>query len=197
MHPYSIDTDERKTIYFILAVLSILFTLGFYSILDWKKITMPWWVEAPSVLFSFGLLCLLFDRCCWKWNLLSNVGLIKTPNLNGEWIGHLQTSHDGFNGKTVIILRIKQSWTQINIVLSTNTSSSHSETASIITGHPKGIVLSYQYWNKPQANAIDTMHIHPGTTLLELNMEENTLNGEYYTGRDRGSYGTLELKKNK
>jgi hypothetical protein len=39
------------------------------------------------------------------------------------------------------------------------------------------------------------MHIHHGTTLLELNSKVNTLNGEYYSGRDRQNIGSLELKR--
>lgn len=195
MHPYSIDTNERKSIYFALALVSLLLALVSYNILSWLKINMPWWVDFPSVMAFYGLLCIIFNEYCWKWTLFKKIGLVKTPNLNGEWIGHLQSSYDDFKSKTDTTLRIRQNWTQINIVLSTNTSSSYSETASIITSHPKGIVLSYQYCNEPQANVVDKMHIHHGTTLLELNTEANTLHGEYYSGRDRANFGTLELKR--
>lgn len=195
MHPYSIDTKERKSWLFILATVSILLAYVLHKILSPMLDNVQWLIDVPSAMSFYGMLFLVFNAYCWNLTILRKIGLIKTPNLNGEWIGQLQSSHDGFKSKTDSSLKIRQSWTQINIVLSTDTSASYSETASIITKHPKGIVLSYQYCNKPRANAADTMHIHHGTTLLELSIETNTLNGEYYTGRDRTNFGTLELKR--
>ena len=92
MHPYSIDTDERKYILLLLAVASVLLTWGFNNALSYYQISLWWWIESPSVLFFYGFLFIIFDR--WGWKIFRKLGLIKTPNINGVWSGHLKTSFD-------------------------------------------------------------------------------------------------------
>ena len=39
------------------------------------------------------------------------------------------------------------------------------------------------------------MSIHRGTVRLLFNEKENTLVGEYYSGRDRRNFGSLNFKR--
>ena len=192
MHPYSIDIEERKYILLCLAIVSIVLSWGFYGIFSIYKITLPWWVETPSVLFFYGLLFFLFNK--WVWKLFNNIGLVKTPNLNGEWAGFLRSSFDEHSSQMKATLKIFQTWTRIRILLTTEHSSSQSETASIIISAPEGKYLSYQYINEPRSNSVKTMSIHRGTTRLLFNEKEETFDGEYYSGRDRQNFGSLRFK---
>ena len=193
MHPYSIDTEERKYILLLLAIASVLLALGFSSVLSFYKISLAWWMESPSVLFFYGLLFLIFDH--WGWKIFRRIGLIKTPDINGLWKGHLKTSFDNHASEMAATLSIFQKWTRIKINLSTEKSVSHSETASFLIEPPEGKYLNYQYINEPKSNAAETMSIHRGTVRLVFNESENTLSGEYYSGRDRQNFGSLYFTK--
>jgi len=193
MHPYSIDTEERKNILLLLTVVCIILSWSFFKILNYYKVILPWWAESPSVLFFYGLLFMIFDN--WAWKLFRKISLIKTPNLIGEWTGYLKTSFDEHSTGIKAGLKIFQTWTRIKILLTTEQSSSRSETASIVINAPEGEHLSYQYINEPKSNAIKTMSIHRGTARLLFNKKENTLVGEYYSGRDRQNFGSLYFKR--
>ena len=193
MHPYSIDTEERKNILLFLAILSIVLAFGFQRILGYYKIVLLWWIETPSVLFFYGVLFIAFDK--WFWKIAKKIGFVKTPNLNGEWVGYLKSSFDECSSEMKATLQIFQTWTKIKILLSTDQSISYSESASLIINTPEGAYLSYQYINEPKSNAIETMSIHRGTTRLIFNKKENILAGEYYSGRDRQNFGSLYFKR--
>ncbi len=141
MHPYSIDTEERKKILLILAIVSIILAWCFYKILNNYQIVLLWWIESPSVLFFYELLFVAFDK--WLWQYFEKFGLVKTPNLNGGWKGYLRSSFDEHSTKIKATLKIFQTWTRIKILLTTESSSSCSETASVITDAPEGKYLSY------------------------------------------------------
>lgn len=194
MHTYSIDTQERRNILLLLAAISIFLAWGFYNLLIRFNISLPWWVESPSILSCYGLLFIIFDK--WGWKRFKKTCLVNTPDLSGEWRGHLKSSFDSHSSEIKATLKIFQSWTIIKIVLETEKSSSHSETASIVIDAPEGKYLSYQYINEPKSGAVKTMSMHRGTVRLIFNEKENTLSGEYYSGRDRQNFGSLSFKRN-
>jgi len=193
MHPYSIDTEERKNIWLCLAIISIVLSWGFYRILDSYHISLPWWIESPSVLFFYGLLFIVFDK--WAWKFFSKIGIIKIPNLTGEWTGHLRSSFDEHGTPVKVTLKIFQTWTRIRILLDAEQSWSQSETAYVTLNTPEGKYLYYQYMNEPKMLVAKTMSIHHGTAKLLLDEKQDTLVGEYYSGRDRQNYGSLDLKR--
>jgi hypothetical protein len=193
MHPYSIDTEERKNVMLSLAVVSIILAWGFYKIINYYQISLPWCVESPSILFIYGVLFFMFDK--WVWKLLEKIGFLKTPNLNGEWRGYLKSSFDEHSAEIKATIEIYQTWTRIRVLLATERSSSQSESASLTINVPEGNYLCYQYINEPKPNAAKTMSMHRGTTRLLFNEKENTLVGEYYSGRDRQNTGSLYFKK--
>jgi len=193
MHSYSIDTEERKNFIFYLALFSILLSWVFFKILNNCKITFPWWVESPSVLFFYGLIFIIFDKWCWKF--FKKIGIIKTPNLYGEWEGYLKSSFNKHSSEIKATLKIIQTWTKIKISLTTEQSISQSKTASFLINNHEEKYLYYQYINEPRQYANKKMHIHYGTTKLYLDKKESILNGEYYSGRDRRNFGILYFKK--
>jgi len=99
----------------------------------------------------------IFDKSFWKH--LKKVNFVKTPNLIGEWCGNLKSSFDSHTSELKVTLNIFQDWTSISILMTTDQSSSHSESASIIIGVPEGKYLSYQYINDPKSNTVETMNI--------------------------------------
>jgi hypothetical protein len=80
------------------------------------------------------------------------------------------------------------------IAISTAKSISRSCVAVIQVSHPEGPALMYQYENEPLADATKSMHMHCGTAMLRMSTAR-ALDGDYYAGRDRGTFGRIFCHK--
>ena len=190
MHGYSTDSDERRVVPLFLAALAIALAWISSKLLVVIHLSVPWWADAPSSMAFYAALYALFDRRLWRYSLVRKLGLVKTPNLTGSWTGYLTSSFDNHAKRRILNLQIFQSWTQISIFLSTATSVSRSCVAVIQISDPEGVALIYQYENQPLADATRTMHMHYGTAMLRVGNSTN-LTGDYYAGRDRGTFGRI------
>jgi hypothetical protein len=197
MHPYAVDSGERRLIPFLIAAASVLAAWLFYQILGTLAIVIPWWFDAPAVMGFYGMFYTVFDRWLWRTPFMHKIRMVNIPDLNGKWTGFLASSYDEHRTRHSINVTVYQTWSRIQIVLQTERSNSHSLMASIRTENPAGPELSYEYLNEPHADAKGTMHIHRGTNRLTLYSDKGKtmLDGEYYTGRDRLNYGTLHLER--
>ena len=196
MHPYATDSSERNFVLLCLAGISILTAWIFNGAVGYAQFTLPWWIGAPSIIGLYGLLQVIFDKCLWRWRILRAIGVVKVPDLNGTWKGHLASSFDDHSTNQDATIKISQRWTQISIILETNYSKSHSEIATISIEDPTDVVLSYEYLNDPIPNANRAMHIHRGTGRLTIQPDGKTFEGEYYTNsRDRQNFGTLTFER--
>ena len=197
MHPYAVDSAERKNFAYLFAILSISLILVIQQVLVYFSISLPWFICIPSPFVVFRTLWFFFDSYFWKFPMFYSVGLVKTPNLSGEWYGNLQSSYDKYHTTHQISLEIHQNWTNISLFLHSNTSSSKSEVASIYINNPTGPVVNYQYQNDPNPKTPRSMHIHRGTTSLRYNASKNTLEGSYYTDGKRKNSGKIRLERDK
>lgn len=193
MHPYSIESEERRSVFLILAGLSIVLSWAIYKTLVHYDVFLPWWIESPSILSIYGLLVFVYDK--WAWRLSRKIGLSKIPDLRGEWTGHLRSSFDEHETAVIAKLTIFQTWTRMKVLLDSELSWSQSELASIALKTPEGKYLYYQFLNEPKANAPETMSMHRGTVKLLFDEKKKTLFGEYYSGRDRQNYGSLFFRR--
>ncbi len=189
MHPYATDSAERRYMPLILAAISIglAWLLG---LLPWR---LPWWVDAPSVAGFYGLLYTWFDRHLWRGRWLRRIGLIHVPDLSGEWGGLVKSSHDGTTEDHEVSLGIRQTWTHVSVVLRAGQSRSCSLIAAIHIDDADGPALVYEYRNEPSSLAVDTMHVHRGITHLTFDKADDSLSGDYYTGRDRQTHGGIRV----
>lgn len=194
MNSYTTNSDEYKKIYLILAVLSILSAYGLGKILFLLNINL-WWIDYPSVAGFYGIYFYLFDHHLWNKSILTKIKLVKTPNLNGQWEGFIESSYDDFKSKKDVIVNIIQTWTKICIKLQSEQSRSKSEVCGIVIEENGEATLVYSYISEPISKAPQTMNIHEGTISFFLNKDQNELAGDYYTGRDRKNYGTISLKR--
>lgn len=194
MHPYSTDSDERIKMPFYFATAGILSALLLSKLLVFMRWSVPWWLDAPAVMGFYGFYYTFFDNVAWNW--CRKIKLIKVPNLNGSWEGYVLSSFDGHTEEKPAKLEIKQSWTKISIVFKNGTSRSKSISSSItVNNEAEGVILSYEYQNEPNYDAIETMQIHRGFTRLVISRNGEELDGQYFTGRGRLSYGTMKFRK--
>jgi hypothetical protein len=156
-----------------------------------------WWLDLPAVWGFYVLFWRMFDRLLWNWPLLRVIGLVKVPDLGGRWVGHGLSSYKDAAGRPTeygITITITQRWTACLVHTETDASWSDSLIGAILLGNGRPPALSYEYKNQPRAHAGSTMHAHPGMTRLEM-ADATHLVGEYYSGRDRQTYGTLTLTR--
>jgi len=195
MHPYATDSEERRSVLVIIVFLSIflsvLLAYVFHQLMVRMNIQLLWLVSPPSALGITVALYEAFDKWLWRW--FRRLGIVKVPDIQGQWEVEGYTSFDqmkSFKAKVTI----RQTWTQISVYLETEYSASRSLAASLLLNQPEGPTLIYQYRNEPKPNAEKTMHAHMGTALLRLRSAE-CMEGEYYSGRDRQNYGGLILRR--
>jgi hypothetical protein len=194
-HPYVTDSDERKIVTFCLAVVALGVAIAASSLLKRLSIELPTWVDGPSSFSLFGLFYAAFKKWLWARPFLHKVGLVKVPRIDGTWSGYIVTSFDGGNSKHDVDVQIRQDWTEMSIALKGSHSKSKSCVGSIMV--KEGVQLAYEYVNEPAPGAVDTMHAHRGYARLDLSANGNSLDGEYYSGRDRQNIGTIHLARQK
>ena len=143
MHGYSTDSGERRVVPLLLASVAIALAWVSSRILAVTNLVVPWWLDAPSSLAFYGALNSLFDRYLWRNGLVSKLGLVRIPNLAGQWHGYLVSSFDGHENRHHLVITIFQSWTHIAVFLTTATSMSRSCAAVIQVDDPEGVALIY------------------------------------------------------
>lgn len=146
MHPYAVQSDEgHPPIHvwlLVTAVLSIGLSMVFRYVHQYVShltgFEDPWfWVaETPSALAIFLAMYWSFDRYLWKWQFLHRIGVVRVPNLNGDWHVEIQpsgvaTDHQASkirNGRLVI----QQTLSRIMVQITTSDTESESLNASIL-----------------------------------------------------------------
>ena len=191
MHPYAIDSNERITVAYLFATLSVPIAYLISILTSSQPYDLLWWFEKPSIIGVFCLLYAVFNHWGWRLKCRAVNILVKTPNFSGTWKGHLESSHSEHKDKVICTVTIDQTWSHINIVLETGSSKSRSMVASFLTKEAGGPTLVYEYLNEPKSGATKSMEIHRGSANLTL-IGDN-LEGQYYTGRGRQTFGSMKL----
>jgi len=195
MHTYSIDSDERRNLTLAVGALGVAAAYLTNGVLRLTDATVPWWFDAPAV-FGFAVLFYgVLDRWVWRWSLLRRVGVVAAPDLSGTWRGHLESHGSDFSEPREVEMVIQQTWTRISLALNSPSSRSWSVSASISVASPFGAQIAYMYQNQPAAGSVDTMNAHYGTATHILDTNGPTLNGDYYTGRGRNTFGSIQLTR--
>jgi hypothetical protein len=92
------------------------------------------------------------------------------------------------------MVNIDQRWNSISIVFEGEDSRSVSDIAGFETQTAGASQLVYHYFNEPKPGAVPTMEAHPGFARLRVT-DSQTLQGDYFTGRGRGTYGEILLTR--
>jgi len=198
-HAYSTDSTERRLIPFFVAATAIGSAFLASHFFHRYQINLPWWASPPIDTMAFyGFYYWLLDRHIWKLSFVHWLRITRIPNLSGVWHGQVHPTETkgvsaGLGTVIDITISIHQTWTELSILGRTKLSKSHSLSGSLIVKEECSI--SYEYVNEPLAPAADTMHSHRGTARLSINEASGTLEGDYYSGRDRQNIGTIRLKR--
>ncbi len=192
MHDYAIDSRERVLVVRILFMASALVSGIAAVLIPSDLLPMRWLLPIPSIALVFGISYWAFDNWLWRWQFLRFLRLISVPDLRGTWTGTIASSYTDFEKTQPVTVTIEQNWTKMVVRLNAAKSRSWSITASILTNSPEGLVLTYLFDNEPEAESVKTMQRFRGTTVL-IRTAADQLEGHYYTGRGRGTHGSLKL----
>lgn len=162
------------------------------------EIKVPFFVSLPSIIGIYSLLFYIFNNYLWKLHIFNKLGIIKSEDLSGRWVGYIKSSYDNMQSSIDAQLEIKQTATSIKIHGKFNNSKSISINENFAFSNiDNSIALFYFYKNEPNYDAVKTMAMHEGSVKLIFYKEKNILTGSYYSGRDRNNHGTIFVERQK
>jgi len=191
MHSYASDSNDRRIAPWVIGGIAVVVAFLFSAFVEWQKIKVPWWVETPSIMSAYGIVYWLYNRYGWKWRLFG-FRFSEIPDFSGTWFGELHSNHA--NGTKIhSIVHIHQTWTNLCVKFESQTSRSYSVMAAVnvTPGPTEG--LTFHYTNTPRHDATDTMQSHAGFNHLRLLPDGKTLEGDYFSGRGRQTFGSMKL----
>jgi len=192
-HAYSCDTKDRYLVHIYLIVISIgLAYLVQLAVGSFNR-EIPWWIGMPGIFGIYGILYLLYSKTLWKIQVVRTIFQIKTPHIYGKYSGTLKSSFDNFKAEKKVNIEIKQTWDRIHIDLRTESSQSYSQSCSIAIKDKDTPAITYNFLNEPNIGTTRTMEIHYGMCTLFL--KDKKLTGEFFTGRGRQTFGSIEALK--
>ena len=196
MHGYQVDESIRTKVTLLAATLAIGLTWVFYVLTTNWSIKIPWWIEAPSVLGLFELLRWLYNNHLWNKQPFRKLAWFYIPDLSGKWNVTLKSSYKGFEETTKATALIRQTAVKMCITLTTDQSSSYSLYGIIDrVERSNTFELIYQYINSPNPESVETMNIHRGTTWVTISDDNQSMEGEYYSGRGRQHIGKISFAR--
>ena len=200
MHAYSIDSSIRRNIYVGLGFFA--FMIPTICNFMTHKVS-HFFTSVPNLAWplsfatTFGVLYFVFDRYMWKWKISRSIH--KIPNLEGVYSVKGLSSYEldettqapkyCFNME----IKIKQSFSRIEVFSESNDSTSRSTLAGFCMDHAVGL-FRYSFENTPKNKSNPELQRHPG--LIELRIKDNDeLQGDYFSGKHRLRYGELTLRR--
>jgi hypothetical protein len=195
MHPYQIEEAVSTRKILATVIISIIAAYGLSNLLRLIPNISFWWIDYPSVLGFYGIFSWLFNNHLWKLQFFQKILLLNIPNLNGLWETEGITSQNEFEKPIPGKMFIHQTASKISITLETNNSISKSLIAAIIrTDKLNKYELTYNYINNPKADSNLALQIHYGTASFRISPDVKSLDGDYYTGRGRQTYGRVKAR---
>ena len=211
MHEYVVAHHDRKKIYYSAAILSSL--VGGLIIFAITKINglTGLAIAGPSGAVVFFLLFLVFDLWIWKFKFLYEWGIIKIPNIGGDWMAEISSGAPvsappnidakGEATQKVILANFKvhQNYSRLLIKLDTKNSESISQMASLVMVSPECFKLRYEYLAKYKRDADSQALTHYGVTEFKLESVNSVFNSKYeasyYTELSRDSHGSMVISR--
>lgn len=189
MIQYSIDTNERESIYVALALTSVGIVSLTHVLLEGTTLQE---FAAPSAMVVFLALIGLYDKFFWKY--VSAVGLSNIPNLNGVWEGTLEKNNgQGFP----VSMHVTQTWRTMQVSMDTDTTTGSLQVASISVSNKNRPIAKWIYNLRPRNYALQEGYNPHAEGVNEFRVirsgSEMKLDGSYYSSQFRG--GKIVLSK--
>ena len=194
MHSYATSSNERFNVHKWLAFLSVLLALtlnyGFDRLVGSRVVYVSWLLGPSSMLGTWALCYVVYDRWLWRFRLLGRQPLSAIPDLNGTWKGEIVSDTRKPGAQVPAVLNIKQTWSRIRVKFESEGSVSFSRMAMINVVGSLEEGLNYEFSNEPRVSVIvgDAEQTATGmslalrgTVLLSYSAKKHRLEGDYYT----------------
>lgn len=195
---------SRKTQITIIVIITMAALVSVQSILEWVSGTGTSVFKLVSlIVFLVGTVALwVFNKSWrWLWQKFPAMGGLLFPDLNGTWVGTIQTTwKDPITGVVPgpidTTVWIKQDLLSISVKQQTKESPSRSTRMFLSSDlETDQYSLWFSYDNRPHANVTHLSPDHEGVCRLTVNLllDRNLLTGQYYTSRSTS--GNMTLKR--
>lgn len=175
---------------YIAAITIIVIVIFAVCFCVWQR---PLWNSISYSISATSIIAVIFIKYAWKWNIFKK-WFVPFSNLNGKWEGVIQSSYETTSNDIPIRLDIKQTFLHIQIKCSTNESKSNSLVAAFNIDQDRNIrQLCYSYQNDPKATIREKSPIHYGSVILEINEQDDQMDGQYWTSRK--TIGVMHVEK--
>lgn len=188
MTHYSLDTNIRNTIYFIIAALSILIFFFLQNLQEF----LAYDLVAPSAMIIFGVTAYVHDVFLWKFSLFRFVTGI--PDLNGNWEGEIvswvsPSNHDRLN----VSATINQTFSKIQVAFETDSTESLSGVSGLFVDNKSRRSLKYYYTFRCRYGLEKEATRGEGFNDLVYseNGDKKVLEGPYFGTNNRSGYVKL------
>ena len=206
-HEYSVMGGANRAnigrlLSFAASAISGALVFMLLSVVDLAK-KLEWNVNVPPTLLSlvgagavFGGLYWILNKWAWRW---PGIGMaLKVPDISGTWdcVGKTLDQDGTTKHNWQAEITIVQSWDKLRIRLATTTSGASSISAALAHDSIDGFVLLYHYSNDPKANGSAIgLAAHTGCSVMTISKDLKSAHGEYFNGRDRMTFGTMDWTK--
>lgn len=184
---------RRTLVRVVAAVVVLVFAAGIWSTGDSVN---PAWLRFFSVaVVVAGCTLSAWDRWLWRLRTVQTFFPV-ARDLRGTWKGTLTSFWEDPITRVRpapkdVFLVIRQSASEVSVVLMTNESSSRSSMAAL-TESGTGASLVYMYLNRPDSRVEHRSRMHNGAAFLEVSGRPAArIRGRYWTDRD--SRGELDF----
>ena len=191
MHSYASDSYDRKVAPWVIVGIAVVVAFAYSAVVAWRKIEVPWWVETPSIMLVYGIVYWLYNNRAWKWRLWG-WRLSEILEFSGTWFGDIHSNH-AEGTKLQGMMHVHQTWTDLCVEFDFQESRSYSVMAAVnvTPGSTEG--LTFQYTNAPRHDATAAMNMHVGFNHFRLSPDGKALEGDYFSGRGRQTFGWMKL----
>jgi hypothetical protein len=175
----------------VMIFTSLLLAASWGCLQSALNLTIPWWIDTPSVLGFYGLVYWFYDRWAWRWL----IGVHGIPDIAGNYSVKIRSSHDKHATEYEARITVWQSWSRILVRLEASGSISVSRGGYLVEVPGNGHRLVYLYHNTPRPSAVSSMQQHDGTGEIDFAADGQTAVGGYYSGRGRLQHGEMSLTR--
>lgn len=201
MHQYAINSAERKSLPFRLAMASIFLNSALAYVLSTNPDIAPYlkYLPALSAFGLYGIFYTLFDKYLWQWKWIRLLLGVKIPILKGEWQVVMSSSLSQFQSEFRGRISVEQTWSRILISFDGTDAFSNSHSAAVTVLSDTQITLTYVYQSEDRPGPESADHIFFGTCRVKGSVDSSglvsDLEGSYFTEPSRKSWGRIRHQR--
>lgn len=186
MHPYSIDVKRNKIIFYcaILAIVLATSVSHWLSDIPYIHVVIP-----VTSLTIFLLVMRVMEHMFWKSPFLRKMGAIRTPIIQGVWVGFITNEQTG--EQQPVEMRVKQSWMNMQVTWLVGEREWKSTVAAFQLSGPLGTLFQSTY------SVFDVREQMPVLLFdgsIRLIVHDDHLRGVWFMHRsDAVESGTMEV----